>query len=389
MTANGDGPVERARAAAAVIVGEGEEIHRAGRLTTAAHRAMVDADLFRACGPRGIGGAACDLRDGAAIAGIIGGADTSAGWLFVQANASAFNMGPRLHPDTAAEIFAAPDSVVAAGFPAGATRADKVDGGYVVSGRWNFASGCLHSSWFDARCVVYDGGERVTLRSGLFAMMSCLVPRDEVTLDDTWDVNGMRGTGSQSYTITEAFVPERRTLNMWEGAPPEAGPSFRVPALTYAHVQFASLALGSARHAMEAFMALAGEKRAAQSGAPMREMATTHRVLGEAHAALRAADAYQQWTIDLLLRAAASEAGVTLTERAEARLAVTANMDTALRVVESLYRVAGTTGIFQSSPIHRCFQDLHVMSQQLFARPSHVENVGRFLLGLEHDRSIL
>ena len=176
---------------------------------------------------------------------------------------------------------------------------------------------------------------------------------------------------------------------MWETAPLSASRSFRVPALTYAHVQFASLALGGASAALDVFKELATGKTAAQSRTPMREMATTHQTLAKAHSRLRAAHAYQQWAIDLLLDAAASEAGVTVAERSEARLAVTSGMDTALGVVDALYRAAGTSGIFQRSPLHRYFQDLHVMSQQLFARPSHFENVGRYLLGLEHDRSLL
>ncbi len=389
MTTNGDGPVGRARTIAPTIADESEAIHRGGRLTPIAHRALVDADLFRACGPSEVGGAACDLRDGAAIAGILGGADVSTGWLFVQAGSSAFNFGPRLPAATASEVFATPASVVAAGFPVGTPRADAVDGGFLVSGQWGFASGCLHASWFDARAMVFDHGERVTTRAGLFAMMSCLVPRDAVTLTDTWDVTGMRGTGSQTYTLAETFVPAERTLPMWEKAPRSAAPSFRVPALTYAHVQFASLALGGAAGALAAFTELAGGKTAAQTRTPMREMATTHQAIARAHSALRAAHAYQRWIIDLLLDAAASDAGVTLDERAEARLAVTSAMETALGVVDALYRAAGTSGIFQPSPLHRTFQDLHVMSQQLFARPSHFENVGRYLLGLEHDRSLL
>lgn len=389
MTTNGEGPVERARALAPLVAADSETIHRDGRLTPAVHRALVDADLFRASAPASIGGTACDLRDGAEVAGILGAADVSTGWLVVQANSSAYNFGPRLEPVTAQEVFATPASVVAAGFPVGTPRADVVEGGYVVSGRWGFASGCLHASWFDARAVVFDRGERVTTRSGLFAMMSCLVPRSAVELVDTWDVAGMRGTGSQSYRAHEVFVPACRAVPMWESAPPTAGPSFRVPALTFAHVQFASLALGGATGALRAFEALAAGKTAAQTRTAMRDMATTHDALARAHSALRAAHAYQRWVVDLLLDAAASDAGVTTVERAEARLAVTSATDTALAVVESLYRVAGTSGIFVSSPLHRFFQDLHVMSQQLFARPSHYENVGRYLLGLEHDRSLL
>ena len=224
---------------------------------------------------------------------------------------------------------------------------------------------------------------------GSFRRCRAWCQRDQVTITDTWDVAGMRGTGSQTYSVHDAFVPSRRTLSMWEMAPPTAGPSFRVPAITYAHVQFASLALGGAAAALAAFTELAHGKTAALSSTAIRDMATTHQAVARAHGALRGGQAYQSWVINLLLQAAASEAGVTTAEHAEARLAVTSAMDTALAVVESLYRVAGTSGIFQDSPLHRTFQDLHVMSQQLFARPSHYENVGRFLLGLDHDRTLL
>jgi alkylation response protein AidB-like acyl-CoA dehydrogenase len=389
MTTTGEGPVARARAIAPIVAAESEAIHRGGRLTPAAHGALVGADLFRACAPADVGGDACSLRDATEVAVTLGAADVSTGWLFVQANASAYNFGARLDRATARDVFADASSVIAAGFPVGAPRADRVEGGYVVGGEWAFASGCLHASWFDARAIVYERGERVTTRSGLFAMTSCLVPRDAVTITDTWDVAGMRGTGSRTYSMTDTFVPAARTLPMWEMAPPEAGPAFRIPALTHAHVQFAGLALGGARGALAAFRELASDKRAAQSRAPMREMATTHLALGRAHAALRAAGTYLDWVIGLLQDAAAGSAGVTHDERAESRLAVTTIMETALTVVEDLYRVAGTSGIFASSPLHRAFQDLHVMSQQLFARPAHVENVGRYLLGLEHDRSLL
>jgi alkylation response protein AidB-like acyl-CoA dehydrogenase len=381
-------PVERAAVVAEVISAESDAIHRGGCLTPAAHEEMVGANLFRACGPTELGGDECGLRAGTEIARILGRADVSTGWLFVQASATIYNFGPRLDPETATEVYPGPESVVAAGFPDGECRADVVDGGYMVSGRWNFASGCLHSAWFDARAVVYDHGERVTTRNGLFALMSCLVPRDAVTIVDTWDVAGMRGTGSQTYSTRDTFVPARRAVPMWAMA--TAGRNaFRVPAITFAHVQFAGLALGGAQAAYDAFEELARTKTAAQSRSALRDQGTTQSALARSHAELRAASAYQQWVIDLLTDAAATEAGVTVADRAEARLAVTAIMDSALRVAERLYRVAGTTGIFTSSPLHRCFQDLHVMSQQLFARPFHYENVGRFLLGLEHDRGIM
>jgi alkylation response protein AidB-like acyl-CoA dehydrogenase len=381
--------LERARQVANVIAGESEAIHRGGRLTERALAALIDADLFRASAPAELGGSECDVRMCAAIAEALGRADVSTGWCFVQANASSYNFGPRLDPGTAAEIFAGPGSVVAAGFPVGVPRADAVEGGYVVSGAWMFASGCLHASWFDARAMLHVNGERVTERDGLFAMSSLLVPRDAVTVSDAWDVTGMRGTGSHHYSVTDTFVPSRRSVSMRGTAPKTAPVAFQVPALTYAHVAFASLALGGAAAALDDFRDLVMGKTAALTRTSMRETATAQRVLAEAHSALRAASAYQSWVIDLLVDAAAGPAGVTHEHRAEARLAVTSGMQTALDVVDKLYRVSGTTGIFVSSSLHRRFQDLHVMGQQLFARPSHFENVGRYMLGLEFDRSLL
>lgn len=382
-------PVERARAIAPVIAEESEAMHRAGRMTPRAHQALVDTDLFRLCGPRSVGGEECGLGDAAAVAEVLGGADCSTGWLFVQANATIANFAPRLDAATAAEVYAGAASVVAAGFPVGQTRAEVVEGGYLVSGRWAFGSGSLHADWFDARVAVFEGDQRLTTGSGLFGLMSCLVPRHEVTLVDTWDVAGMRGTGSQTYCVERVFVPERRAVPMWQMANGTDVKAFRIPALTAAHVGFASLALGGARAARHWFVELAGSKTAAQSRTALRDQGTTHRVVAESHARLRAASAYRDWVVGLLDDAAASDAGVTLAERAEARLAVTAIVDTALAVTEDVYRVAGTTGIFQSCPLQRIFTDLHVMSQQLFARPTHYENVGRYLLGVDYDRSLM
>lgn len=388
-TSKSSSPVERAEAIAGIIAAESEAIHRGGRLTPAAHEALVEADLFRVCGPNQVGGEECDLAGVSAVAETLGRADVSTGWLFVQANATVYNFGPRLAPETAAEIFPGPASVVAAGFPVGQARADVVDGGYRVSGRWDFASGSLHSDWFDARVVVYDQDERKTTRSGIFGLMSCLVPRPEVTLVDTWDVTGMRGTGSGTYTVDDVFVPSRRIVPMWEMATQGSAGAFRIPALTFAHVAFAALALGGASGALRCFTELAQAKTARQSRTPLQDQGTTQRVIGQSHAQLRAASAYRDWVVSRLMAAAATEGGVTLDDRAEARLAVTSITEASLAVVEALYRVAGTTGIFQSSPLHRIFNDLHVMSQQLYARPFHYENVGRYLLGIEHDRSIM
>ena len=132
--------------ASALFAGSRDRMARLGGpgAVLAHHRAMVDANLFRAAGPRALGGEECGLAEGAEIARILGRADLSVGWLFVQAGATMHNFGPRLDAETGAEVYPGPASVVAAGFPDGETRAEVVEGGYVVSGRWNFEIGRAH-----------------------------------------------------------------------------------------------------------------------------------------------------------------------------------------------------------------------------------------------------
>jgi len=180
MAATTDRPLHRARSIASVITAESEAIHRTGRLTPAALDALVGADLFRASAPAAVGGAECDLGEAAAIAGVLGRADLSTGWLFVQANYSGFALGPRLDGHTGQEVFGTPASVVAAGTPLGRPRADPVEGGFAVRGRWGFASGCLHASWFDARALVHEDEKPAVDETGGFRWLSCLVPRDAV-----------------------------------------------------------------------------------------------------------------------------------------------------------------------------------------------------------------
>ena len=167
-------------------------------MTDAVLAALVDTNMFRVSAPRLAGGDEVDLVTYAKVLETVGRADLSAGWCIVQANASSRSFGSRLEPDAAQRLLAGPDTAIAAGFPMGAARADKVEGGYVVNGRWGFASGCLHCNWFDARATVHVDGEPVATETGFSLLASHVVPVDEVLIEETWDVAGLRGTGSHT-----------------------------------------------------------------------------------------------------------------------------------------------------------------------------------------------
>lgn len=379
--------LERARGLQPLLMEAADEIWSEARLPGQVLHAMAGADLFRVAAPLRIGGGECDLLSFARIAEVMGYADMSAAWCFVQAGASAHGIGSRLGRDDGLAVFGTPDSVMAAGFPAGPTRATAVDGGFVVSGEWAFASGCLHSNWFDARAMVWRDGAEERARSGMMGLHSLVVPRSEVEIVESWDVQGMRGTGSHRYRVSDVFVPASRAMPL-QGADRSASePTYRVPSMSLAHIAFASLALGGAAAALDDFRELAMEKKAAMSREALRDMASTHHILGRGHARVRASLAYRDQACANMW-AEAVEGSVSADAKADVRLAATAGIDAAVEVIDSVYRHAGTSGIFTHTPLHRRFQDIHVMAQQLFGRPVLYENVGRFMLGLEYDRTL-
>jgi len=387
-TSQCDDLMDRVHRVAEVASAYGEKTHRDGQLAGAVVDALVESNLFRLSAPSSVGGEEADVRTFAMALDAIGRADVSTGWCIVQANASARSLGSRLDHEFASELLDGPAAAIAAGTPLGEARAERVDGGHVVSGRWGFASGCLHCNWFDARAVVHANGDPVVTQTGFATLTSNLVPRDEVEVVENWDVAGLRGTGSHTYVVDEVFVPETRSLPLFAEVDPGLAPALRVPLLTFAHVGFAAMGLGAAWSALDDFRALLDKKTPALTGTPLKQTATAQLALADCTSRLRSASAYLNWLLDRLVEAA--ERGLLQPEdRAEARLAITSSVDTALAVVEELYRVAGTSGIFATSPLQRRFQDIHVLSQQLFARPSNYENVARLMLGLEHDSALI
>ena len=385
----GAAAVERARAIAPLVAAASSEIFEAGRLAARVLDAMYEADLFRVALPAHLGGGECDPLSFNTIAEVLGAADMSTAWCFVQAAATAHSLGPRLPPDVARMVFAGPTDVIGSGSPTkGPVKADLVEGGYRVSGEWAFASGCLHSTWFDARAVLYRDGEKVATPHGLGAFSSLLVPKSKVDLVDTWDVVGMRGTGSQTYRVRDALVPESWALPLAGPPPDSTGPAYRVPNLSLAHSAFASLALGGAGAALEDFGALATSKTAFLTSVPLHAVAGVQGVLGRGHARVQSALAYRDRSLQRIW-AEAVDGVVTDAARAEVRLAATLGVEIALDVIDSVYRFAGTSGVFGDSPLQRRFQDIHVLSQQVFGRPAHYENVGRLLLGLEYERHLV
>jgi indole-3-acetate monooxygenase len=261
-------------------------------------------------------------------------------------------------------------------------RARLVDGGYRVDGQWDFASGIHHARWVVCPCVVMEGDKPVLTATGAPKTRIMWLPAERITIIDTWDVIGLRGTGSHDFAVRDVFVPQTHTSSLAD-APHESGPLY-IPRLFLTWVWTATVAnaLGIARGAMNAFVEMATTKASTSSPTLLRDRALVQARTAEAEAILSAARSYVRGTVAetwRLVTAGEKDLDFAITQ---ARLAITHAMHEAARSVDLVFHAAGTNAVYTRNPIERYFRDIHVTLQHGAALPIHMEEAGKALLGL-------
>jgi alkylation response protein AidB-like acyl-CoA dehydrogenase len=267
-------------------------------------------------------------------------------------------------------------------------KAIVVPGGYRVTGRQGFSSGCRHAAWLAARALVHENGQP-RLNGGETEQLYLFVPAAEADLLDTWHVRGMRGSGTHDFAVNDVFVPSERTV-LQSGAPLlEAGPLYQIPRSLLFAVGDAALALGLARSCLAAFFDLAGAKTPRAMQAALRDQPLVQAAVGHSEAHLRSGRAFLTETVCDLWTEATSTGALSLDQRVTLRLATTHGIRLAVEIIDTLYNAAGATAIYEGNLLQRYFQDIHVISQHLQARLSHYELVGKHALGLKIEQSRL
>ncbi len=346
--------------------------------------AMHGARLFRLLVPRSVGG--LELLPAAYIQCVeaIAMGDASTAWCMNQ-NSGCSMTAAYLALEVARRMFGGPRDVLAWGQARGRARADKVPGGWRVTGTWLFASGSRHATWLGAHCPVFetDGTQRCT-PEGVPVERTMLFPREKATIDDVWQVLGLRGTGSDTYSVEDLFVaddyaaerdnPEERR---------EDGLLYRFTTTNIYASGFGAVALGVARGMLDDFVRLAAAKTPALTQTALRDSAVVQWLIGVSDARLRAA---RTWLIAVLERAqegAAARGHLTLQDRVDIRQASTFAIHEAREVVNAVWHQAGATAIFDNAPFERRFRDMNTVSQQAQGRASHLETAGQHLLGMK------
>jgi indole-3-acetate monooxygenase len=377
----GFGLVERARALAPLINSEADEIERTRRLTQPVVSALIENGLYRVLLPRSAGGTEAPPEIFMQMLEEVAKADASTAWCLGQCSVCAMTAA-YLDADTAHRIFGAPTGILAWGAIAG--EAHVVPGGYRATGRWNFASGSRQASWLGAHVQIVEAdGTRRRKPDGAPEIRTILFPLASATMYDVWDVIGLRGTGTDSYSVDNLFIPEKFTaLRDVPAAVREAGPLYRLSTHIVFAMGFASVSLGVARATLDAAVELARGKTPAGIKA-MRENNAVQGAIGRLEGNLRAARAYLYATTSEVWRDLEVTGTYTDGHRVALRLASTWTIHQSTSVVDAAYHMAGATAVFNANKFERRFRDMHAIAQQIQARDSHYEDVGRAILAAD------
>jgi alkylation response protein AidB-like acyl-CoA dehydrogenase len=259
-----------------------------------------------------------------------------------------------------------------------------VDGGYRVSGRWAFASGCRHATWFFGASDLYDGDAPRLGPEGRPESRFMLLPAADLEVVDTWDVSGLRGTGSHDVVADGAFVPEERSVAPgWEPPrPPRRPEPLYAFGLGVIPVGFAAVPLGIARRAIDALVELAGTKTHHQSAGLLRERPAAQAQVGQAEARLGAGRAYLLEAVRDAWEAVGRTGALTATQRMRLRLAAAEASRLAVQATGLAWRAGGATSLFASSPLDRCWRDVQAASRNIAINEANYEAAGRVLLGV-------
>ena len=344
---------------------------------------LVDAlratGLFRATWPKSLGGLELDPLSQIEALEELSRVDGSVGWVGTFAAISGLSAAT-LDPTTVAELFPNPD-IVTAGQYAPVGRAERVEGGYRVTGNWSFGSGCRHAEVISGGCFVTENGELVKNEKGRPEPLIVYVKKEQANIDlDSWHVSGMRGTGSHDYSLTDHFVPARHSSDSRFAARRDE-PLYAFPALfLFSHVP---MPLGIARAALDYIYRLGDSKRNQATGRLLKENGEAHEAVAKAEASLRSARAWVFEVIGDIWGSQNRGEELTTEQRALFRLCLLHVTRTARDVVLQVYDLAASSAIQQQSPIDRLMRDIQVVCAHVVVQPKMYRPAGKVLFGLE------
>jgi indole-3-acetate monooxygenase len=362
------------------LASRAEEIERRRRVPPDITERLTRLGLFRTLMPRSHGGLELDLAEVSQLIETLAAADSSVGWVtMIGIGGQLFTT--RLPQETFDRIHAAgaANLMVGAGMPLG--RAEVVDGGgYQISGRWPFASGCQNAQWIAGHCVVSKDGQTVMSDHGPVTRWVAL-PAERWQIDETWQASGLTGSGSHHVVLENVGVSESDTFDLFNGRSVVPGP-LESPLTPFLGTLHSALATGIAAGAIADLVAMAGRgRRQAFAATDLRDSPIFQHEFGRLAAALRAARALLQVQAESQWRRALAGTLDGKADFAEALQASAWVHATCTDIVSGCYTLGGASSIMTASPLQRRLRDIHAARQHVAAQERFYVSAAKNALG--------
>ena len=354
-----------------------------GALPQASVDALYESGLLRLKLPHVLGGAEADLVTQLDVLEAVSEIEPSAGWCLMIGAASLGGLAAFLPEDAIEEIFVGGNPPKTCGVFAPMGAAVPVDGGYVLNGRWSFASGIRHSEWVSAgaRVVTESESQPVQIRATMRT--------SDVEIHDNWRVMGLRGTGSCDFSVKDLFVPESFAYNPTDTEPARGGGLYRLGRPGFVTNEHSAFALGVGRKALNAILDVGAAKtRGYVSVNPLARRPAFQRMVSEADLKLRGARALNVEILERAWQIASCGQTPPAPIQAEMRSVCSYTTDVAADVVTQAFRYAGGAALFETSVLQRCLRDINAGAQHQMVSDTAYENHGQFLLGLPDAKTM-
>jgi alkylation response protein AidB-like acyl-CoA dehydrogenase len=372
-------PVASALALEQLVRDHADQAERESRLPRPVAEAFARSGLYRIAAPPDLSGLDADPRTQIEVIETISAFDGSAGWNLMIGIETFGLLAPGFQ---ACRHLIEDPMVVISSSTAAVGRADREGDGYRVSGRWQFVSGCQNSSVFGATVRLHEDGEATS--GNLYA----IVPAPDFQIVETWDVGGMRGSGSHDVVVDGVWVPDSQIVAPLGGADADSA-QLRVPLGSRLAYNKVAVALGVARAGLDAFVALAEGKVPRFSSRSLRERPSAQRAIAEAEIRVLGARSLVMELVDAMWARVMAHEHITTRERAIFQIACSDAVKGAVEAVDRVADAAGTTANFREHPLERISRDVRVVRQHTTVAGHHVEDAGRVLLGLKPEGFML
>jgi len=368
--------VDAAEGVQELVEAHADKAEQQRRLPKRLVQALRDAQLFRMCVPAEYGGPEADPITLVRAIEKVSIADGAAGWCTMIASTTS-SMSMFMEPEHARAVYG-DAKVITGGVYAPNGTAVRDGKGWRVTGRWQWGSGSQH-------CQFLTGGSRTA--DGQFHLM--FLDASDVTIHDTWYSSGLRGTGSNDFSVDGAYVPRGRSVQPMVGQARVDIPLAAFPNFSLLAAGVAAVALGIARHALDEFTELAQAKTPLFASRTISQSGSAQAELARAEGVLRSARAFLHDELSGAWDRACAGDPVDVATRARIRLACTHAATSAAAATDVAYNLGGGTSVYETSPLQRCFRDVHVATQHLMVSPRLNETLGRLFFGIDVDTSAL